>query len=247
MVIHESNLKSGSTNRIAASAAKLILCNDRECDLYQIYPEKSKVVATPTLQPGKTMLTTAKQTFFKEYKVRESVLYLLVFGGSQGSKTINDFIEQNRASLLEKHEDLTIIHLFGMGFPKKQIIVEERYLGIPYTNEIEALFAMATLSLNRAGGASCAELVKYRVPSIYVPYPHGNLEQYDNARMITESGGGYLLEDSKLSSEPKSVIELIEKILGSEDLREEMSSSLKNMGRKDSLDSFILEIEELSK
>ena len=68
--------------------------------------------------------------------------------------------------------------------------------------------------VSRSGAMSVAEIAAVGVPSILVPYPlaAGNHQEF-NARVLTDSGGGILIEDKELTGDwlIKEVKELFKK------------------------------------
>lgn len=248
VIVHESNRKSGSCNRLAAIFSRKILCNDSGCDLYIKYRRKSVAIGTPvdvfnSVEERKNKM----HEFLVKYNLKEDAKYLLVFGGSQGAKIINDFIDMYKDKLLSLDSNLNIIHIFGKKFPERENLIKERYISVPYIEDMRAVLALTTLSISRAGGGTCADMVEYMIPAIYVPYPHGNREQYDNAARIVDAGGGRIVENSHLESSHKDIVSMLQKLLSEENTLAKMRASLKSLKENgNSTDKFVEIIENIA-
>src|SRR5690606_4124993 len=85
------------------------------------------------------------------------------------------------------------------------------YVTLKFLDEMELGYAAADLVISRAGAITCAELAAVGLPSVYVPYPHSNQEQRNNALPVVQAGGGLLVDDDQLTADwiEKHVIELM--------------------------------------
>jgi UDP-N-acetylglucosamine--N-acetylmuramyl-(pentapeptide) pyrophosphoryl-undecaprenol N-acetylglucosamine transferase len=103
-----------------------------------------------------------------------------------------------------------IYHLTGKDqFDKVVAEANERGLNqsknrviLAYHQELYNLLGAADLVISRSGAMSVAEIAAVGLPSILVPYPlaAGNHQEF-NARVLTDSGGGILIEDEKLTGD----------------------------------------------
>lgn len=124
---------------------------------------------------------------------------LLVFGGSQGARSLN-------AATVAAAQALTaagvqILHVYG---PNNTDQVEgitdlPDYHGVAYIDGMDDAYAAADMAVCRAGAMTCAELAAVGLPAVYVPLPIGNGEQRHNAAPVVEAGGGILVDDAQLS------------------------------------------------
>jgi len=131
---------------------------------------------------------------------------LLIFGGSQGARTINMTVLSHLRELLDRFE---VIHLSGeLDWPlvrhnRDQLPKElaSRYHAQPYLHEMGAALASADLVLARAGASSLGEFPLHALPAILVPYPHAWRYQKVNADYLTRRGAAIMLEDHLLNDE----------------------------------------------
>jgi UDP-N-acetylglucosamine--N-acetylmuramyl-(pentapeptide) pyrophosphoryl-undecaprenol N-acetylglucosamine transferase len=168
-----------------------------------------------------------KLTGRKEFGLPRNAKVLLVFGGSKGSRSINQALLNILPRLLKR---IHVIHLTGADqwevvqsmIPNLDSKVNDRYHPFPFLKKrIGAAFAAADLVVCRAGASTLGELPFFGLPAILIPYPHAWKYQYQNAEELVESGGAVILRDEELDSLYKQVEDLI-----SDDL------ILKKMGKR---------------
>ena len=131
---------------------------------------------------------------------------LLVFGGSQGARSVNDAVA---AAFGE--DGPALLHLCGeRDFARlRSLVSRPDYRLLAYTNEFGAALAASDLVLARAGG-SVWEVAAAGKPAILVPYPHATaLHQDKNARYFEAAGGAVVLADAELERMPGLVASLL--------------------------------------
>lgn len=117
---------------------------------------------------------------------------LLVVGGSQGSKVINQTV-LNMATQYKKvlQKEWFIVHVFGRQhfetMPWQAHVDPEFYQPVSYTSQMP-LFLMATdVVLTRGGSSTLHEISYLSKPSIIVPYPYARAHQVHNARVMEKN------------------------------------------------------------
>lgn len=124
---------------------------------------------------------------------------LLVFGGSQGARSLNAATAAAAPDLLAA--GIQILHGFGEKNSDQVAQVRELpgYCAVPYIDGMDDAYAAADLAVCRAGAMTCAELAAVGLPGIYVPLPIGNGEQRFNALPVVDADGGLLVADADLT------------------------------------------------
>jgi len=131
---------------------------------------------------------------------------LLVFGGSQGARSINLAILNELRAFLDRFE---LIHLTGeldwdhVRHRREQLPMDlaARYHAMPYLHEMGAALAAADLVVSRAGASVLGEFPLFGLPALLVPYPHAWRYQKVNADYLTNRGAAVILEDRLLKEE----------------------------------------------
>ena len=78
-----------------------------------------------------------------------------------------------------KNESSGVVQLEGLGGQ----IVTSRF--VSFTDEMNAVLSAADLVITRAGAGAIAEIVRCRIPSILIPYPHAaDNHQFLNAEFL---------------------------------------------------------------
>ena len=124
---------------------------------------------------------------------------VLVFGGSQGARAINDSVRDWVASGLPA--GLHLIWATGpAGYDDYKQWAGTTVVVRPYLSPISDAYAACDLAVTRAGAMTCAELTAWGRPAILVPLPTAAADhQTGNARAIAAAGAGVLLPQLELT------------------------------------------------
>jgi UDP-N-acetylglucosamine--N-acetylmuramyl-(pentapeptide) pyrophosphoryl-undecaprenol N-acetylglucosamine transferase len=197
LVVHEQNALPGIGNKLGARITKRVATS---------FPDTPLRHATYVGLPIRRMISTldreavraeARATFGLDLE-RPT---LLVTGGSQGARNLNNAIAGAEHALAEA--GVQVLHVVG---PKGEATVSRKpgeapYVVLPYVDRMDLAYATADLVLCRSGASSVTEAAAVGLPAVFVPLPIGNGEQALNARPVVEAGGGLLVDDGALTSE----------------------------------------------
>ena len=125
---------------------------------------------------------------------------LLITGGSQGARRVNQAVWSALDSLCERFED--VIHIAGQqGAAGVAQHARDRYSGLAFTDDMPALMARADLVISRAGVGTIAEATAVGLPMILVPGTFGGGHQEENASAMVEAGAAIRIADEELTAE----------------------------------------------
>jgi UDP-N-acetylglucosamine--N-acetylmuramyl-(pentapeptide) pyrophosphoryl-undecaprenol N-acetylglucosamine transferase len=227
MVVHEANPRPGLANRLGARMTDHVFTGHPDASLpnaeYIGIPLRREVATMDRLSLG-----DKARSYFGLESDRPT---LLVFGGSQGARTVNQAALEAAPYL--RAAGIQVLHVIG---PKNTVEVEPppgdpQYVILPYVDRMDYAYAAADLALCRSGAMTCAELTAVGLPAAYVPLPHGNGEQRLNAEPIVRGGGGIMIDDAQLSA--RWIVETLLPILNDPERVMTMSEAASRMGRKD--------------
>ncbi|HWD20664.1 MAG TPA: UDP-N-acetylglucosamine--N-acetylmuramyl-(pentapeptide) pyrophosphoryl-undecaprenol N-acetylglucosamine transferase, partial [Verrucomicrobiae bacterium] len=146
----------------------------------------------------------------------ENAPVLLVMGGSQGARGVNDLVMRVLPQLLAAAPNLQFIHLTGTSDLER---VRAAYAGVkaralvqPFFSEMGTALAAADVAVSRAGASSLAELAARQTPAILIPYPTAaDDHQHHNARAFVQSGAARALAQATATPEQLAgeIIELL--------------------------------------
>lgn len=180
-----------------------------------------------------------------------SGLRLLVFGGSQGSRAINDAMIEALSDLQSKADDLEITHQTGEAEYERvrQAYAEAGLEGVnvrPYISDMVSEFAKSDLIICRAGATTCAELAAAGRASIMIPLPTAaDDHQRKNAEAMAKAGASRMILQKDLSG-PALASEIWE-LLDSTRSIEDMEKAAKSIGRRDAAEATVDLIEEMAR
>ncbi|MEK9146430.1 MAG: UDP-N-acetylglucosamine--N-acetylmuramyl-(pentapeptide) pyrophosphoryl-undecaprenol N-acetylglucosamine transferase, partial [Elusimicrobiota bacterium] len=128
-------------------------------------------------------------------------LVVLVFGGSQGARSLNEDLPPLLAEACVKGPRFQVLHLAG---PAGSAEVQARYasLGAPkaavlgYLDDMALAYAASDLAVCRSGAATLAELAAQALPALLIPFPSAsNDHQAANALRLERAGAARILRE----------------------------------------------------
>jgi UDP-N-acetylglucosamine--N-acetylmuramyl-(pentapeptide) pyrophosphoryl-undecaprenol N-acetylglucosamine transferase len=138
---------------------------------------------------------------------------ILIWGGSQGARSINLAAWRAVPDLLPHAHVLHVVGERDWGMAKDRIRdlraegalpgrLVERYHPVDYLHEAMPLaLAAADLTVARAGASTLGEFTVTRLPSILVPLPFAGVNQARNAEQLVRHGAAVVVDDAKLATD----------------------------------------------
>ncbi len=222
LIIHEQNRVPGTTNRLLARLANQVL---------EAFPGSfnKKVNAKFTGNPLRKQFKGCA-----EHRVHPvgAEINILVVGGSQGAKILNEVVPGTLAAVASKSK-VQIKHQTGTDMQQQ---VESRYKALGVKAEVNAFiedmvsaYQWADLVICRSGAMTVSEVAAAGVPAIFIPLPNAiDDHQTANARYLTDAGAGLLLMQKDLNE--TTLQEHITKVVKQLDA---MSKAAKEVARLD--------------
>ncbi|OBU47254.1 undecaprenyldiphospho-muramoylpentapeptide beta-N-acetylglucosaminyltransferase [Photobacterium phosphoreum] len=190
VVLHEQNAVAGLTNQWLAKIATKVL---------QAFPGafKDKQVVGNPVREDVTLLPAPKQRFAE----RSGPIRVLVMGGSQGARILNQTMPEV-AAILGEH--VTIWHQAGKG---NQQSTEQAYAKETQTphkvtefiDDVAAAYGWADLVVCRSGALTVSELSAAGVGAIFIPFMHKDRQQALNAEHLVACGAAKMIEQPQLT------------------------------------------------
>jgi UDP-N-acetylglucosamine--N-acetylmuramyl-(pentapeptide) pyrophosphoryl-undecaprenol N-acetylglucosamine transferase len=164
---------------------------------------------------------------------------VLVVGGSQGARAVNDAFLSALEHLTGKGKALQGVHQTGEA-DLERVLRAYREKGLPgevfpFIEGMAAAYARADIVVSRAGATTLSELAALGKPSILIPYPHAaNRHQELNARTLVEAGGAEMILQENLSGEV--LADLLVKYMDDRTALAKMAAQVKAVGRPDAVE-----------
>jgi UDP-N-acetylglucosamine--N-acetylmuramyl-(pentapeptide) pyrophosphoryl-undecaprenol N-acetylglucosamine transferase len=168
---------------------------------------------------------------------------LLVTGGSQGARHLNQVVCQALPALLQQcqvlqisgdklfNETQTLAEQYLSGVPEE---TRQRYKLVAYMNEeMPVALQAAEIVLGRSGASMLSELAVLGKPAILVPLPPaiGDSPQETNAAMLADKHAAEVILDNNLK--PELLIERITDILSSKKRLQEIADAIQKLAKPD--------------
>lgn len=231
IAIQEQNAFPGWVTRWACNVAKKV---------FLAYPEAQKYLSKTSYKkiqilgmPIRPIANFRKEDLIMRYGLSAEKPVFVIFGGSQGSRTLNQWMGKIAGPVIEQTGAQVIWQTGVTEWQMRHLRPNGEIPGVkilPYLDPIYDYLAMADLVLCRAGSSTLAEITAFGIPAIMVPYPHAtDNHQEKNARYLEKAGAGICVLENEITDE--GISQKVLDILQNRKKREEMSRASKSLGR----------------
>lgn len=242
-LIQEQNSYPGITNKLLGKKVDTICVAYEGLEKY--FPkEKIKLTGNPIRKD----LLDVEHKHIKgkdAFTLIHSKHTLLILGGSQGARRVNELIE----SKLDYFESLNVQLIWQCGKlyyqQYKQYNKLDHVQVHAFLNNMDMAYAAADIIISRAGASSVSELCVVGKPVIFIPSPNvAEDHQTKNAKSIADKNAAVLIKESDLEGQFES--EFTE-LLNSKEKRENLSKSIKGLALVNATKDIANEVEKLLK
>ena len=208
-LLHESNAFPGRAVKMLAKKTNTILVAFKDAKTRLGNTKNVVVTGTPTKIKKLDLSVDEKNNIIKKLGLEENKPILLVFGGSQGAKAINDaiikIIKENKIQEYQmvwapgpKQYDIIKEELNNSNINIKNIKNVKVY---PYIYNMEEIMNIADLLICRSGAITVTEVAKIGKAAIFVPLPgvSQNHQEY-NARALEKIGAAKIVLNNELEN-----------------------------------------------
>ncbi len=231
-VIHESNAYPGKATKFLNKKLTKILLGFKDAEKF--FDDKTKLVVTgnPTKVKEEKISEEEKRKILQELGLTTTLPTILVFGGSQGAKAINDAMIP---LIKEKKNDKYQI-IWSVG-PKQYDIIKEEFLKndididkikntkiVPYIYNMSEIMNSIDVIVSRSGAMTITEISLVGKPAIFIPLPSMSANrQVDNAKVLEKLGAAKIILNEEVNS--KNLSNAIDELL-------QNPEELKQMGKR---------------
>lgn len=228
LLVYLPNVRPGWAVRMMARLATRVAATTDD-SLPYLPRGKAVVTGYPARQD---FLQAAKEEGRRRLGLDPAAKTLLVSGGSQGARSINNMVADNLPALLDLCQ---LIHLSGAADfdwlkQRRDTLPEDlrpRHHLHAYLTEMPWAMAAADLALTRAGASTLGELPLAGLPAVLVPGPFS--DQAENARYLADHGAAVVLANGRLSD----AIGLVKELLLDDARLKAMSVAMQSLARPD--------------
>ncbi|KAF0860939.1 UDP-diphospho-muramoylpentapeptide beta-N- acetylglucosaminyltransferase [Mixta calida B021323] len=192
VVLHEQNGIAGLTNKWLAKLATKVM---------QAFPgafPHADVVGNP-VRTDVLALSSPEQRL----SGREGPIRVLVVGGSQGARVLNQTLPQVAALMGDR---ITLWHQTGKG-NLPQVMADYEKAGqtqhkiSEFIDDMAAAYAWADVVVCRSGALTVSEVAAAGLPAIFVPFQHKDRQQYWNALPLEKAGAARIFEQPQFTAD----------------------------------------------
>ena len=199
LVLTEADSHLGLANRLLAGRAR------RVCLAFPIAGREGEPYMVTGRPVPRAVLEADRSAARERFGVAGDARCLLVFGGSQGARSIN--LAAVEAFAERGGRDFHVVHITGrrdFAEVEQRLAAAphaDRYTLLPYEPNLGDGLAAADLVLARSGG-SIFEVVAVGRPAILVPFPFATADhQTANAEWMRAGGAATVIADAELNAE----------------------------------------------
>jgi len=231
VLLHEGNVTPGLSTRICKWFAKRITVAFESSRRYYRF-RRVYCTGGPV---RRQIIKAVRGISIQNMGMKQDNKYLLVLGGSQGARSINNLIIELLPDL--SGLNVQIIHICGeRNYDSIKDSAGQSYTNyhlIPYMYNIWDGLAAADLVISRAGATAISEILARGIPSILIPFPYSSeCHQDHNADILKNSGAAIVINEKDLTKE--RLRDEIILILNDKELQQKMKESCKPLVRQDS-------------
>ncbi|MGR3178973.1 MAG: undecaprenyldiphospho-muramoylpentapeptide beta-N-acetylglucosaminyltransferase [Candidatus Anammoxibacter sp.] len=244
-VLIDQNLIPGRMNRLFSRWAKEVYCHFQQSTEWL---GKAKSVVTTGNPIRREILDAKREASAKYLGLSQEKKTILIVGGSQGARVINEIMIDCLPEFEKCAEKLQIIHctgehdLDGVKKAYKQYTIDAYVCS--FLSNVEFAYSMADVIISRAGAGTVTEITAIGLPAILIPYPFAaDNHQYYNALELSKHGAAYLVNQEDFTV--NMAVELVRGLLMDETIRDDMRIKSKKLGKPDAAKLILTRIEKL--
>lgn len=210
VILHESNAFPGKAVKMLAKKANTVLISFEEAREKIKKANKIVYTGTPIHIHKQNYTKNKKIDIIKKLGLQEDKPIVLIFGGSQGAKKINESV----VDLLNKKLNRNYQIMWATG-PKQYDIIKEELEKqgkninnmanakiLPYIYNMEEVMNVCDVIVARSGAMTIAEIAAIGKPSILIPLPNvSQNHQLYNAKVLESVGAANIILNEKITSE----------------------------------------------
>lgn len=248
-VLHESNAYPGRAVKMFAKKATKVLVAFEAAKERLPMAKEVVVTGTPTKVTKIELSSERRKELINELGLHDNLPIVLVFGGSQGAKAINDAI----VGMIKENKINNCQLVWATGKKQYDVIKEELKNNnldienlkncrvLPYIYNMEEMYALCDLVIARSGAMTITELAITCKPAIFIPLPSvGANRQEDNARVAEKIGGAKVILNSEVNY--NNLSEMLNELTADINVLKQMGQNMNKLEIKNVEDKIYKEI-----
>ncbi len=174
---------------------------------------------------------------------------LLVFGGSQGARAINQAMIESLGGLKQRIPGIHIIHQTGQrDYDHVQAAYHQSGISgevHKFIDDMPGTFARSDLLVCRSGASTVAEITAAGKPAVFVPFPRAaDDHQNVNARALERAEAAIVVEESNLGA--AYLVDTIDALLSNPSRLQRMSEAAKSLAHPKAVEEIAAVVQQLA-
>ena len=210
VAVQEQNSHAGLTTRTLSRWARQVHLGFPEARRHMKPGKRTEItnLGNPIRPPDASIDRNAARA---KFGLRNDSVVVLVVGGSQGSRAINEAVLNaiSHAPKLENALAPKLDLLWATGPAHIESIQQRLPAGasewvktVGYINDMPEALAASDVAISRAGAMATAELLAWGIPMILIPLPTAAADhQTHNARALADAGAAVMLIERELTAD----------------------------------------------
>lgn len=250
LMIHDCDAIPGLVSKLVAPRAKIVSVAFESSKSYL----KNKNVICTGNPVRSEFLTITKEQAREKLGLRNKMTVLLT-GGSQGAKTLNETAIKAVQAMVEEYDVQFVIQTGKKKYDEFMKEIKSYFPNYyqntnlvirPYFDEMYYALKSADIVISRAGSLSLSELTLCGAACILVPYPYAAADhQRKNAREAEKMGFALYCEDNDFKRE--KMLELVKSLINNPDYIKIMSKAAFTNSRPQAKEEIINNLVSIAK
>jgi UDP-N-acetylglucosamine--N-acetylmuramyl-(pentapeptide) pyrophosphoryl-undecaprenol N-acetylglucosamine transferase len=238
IMIHEQNSIPGVSNKLLGHFAEKICISMPDAQKF-FKAEKTVLTGNPVRKSIGRLFTEREQKIDQMLDIRN----LLVLGGSQGAKAINNAVLEDLPLLLEAGFNIrmqTGDKDYSRVAEAIKIFPESRVTASAFIDAMDEAYFWADIALCRAGATTVAELAVASLAAVFIPFPEAtHNHQFFNAQQMKNLGAALVLEQKSIK--PGLLASLLKNLCGQSETVKAMSCAASSIAQPDAAENVVKE------
>ncbi len=228
-VVQEQNSFPGLVNRWWGERAAVVFLSFEESKKFFRRQEHLRVVGNPVRG---NLAAGDRRAAAEKWQLAPDRTTLLIFGGSQGARRINELVLE----ILPQLAPLANFQILWAAGPMHFEKIAPAAKNMPnvkivaYIDDMASAYTLADFVLCRAGASTIFELANCGLPSILVPFPFATADhQTFNARALAAAGAARLLVEKELTA--GKLFNAVRELATQAEVRQQMAAAAQKLAR----------------
>lgn len=235
-LLHESNAYPGLAIRLLSRKVDTILVGIENAKNDIKGAKRVVYTGTPTKVKPLNLSLKDKKNILKKTNINNDKKVVLVVGGSQGAKKINDCILD--IIINKKNVNYNLIWATGKGqydsikeeLSNNKMNIEklDNASILPFIYNMDEMLSVSDLVIARSGALTLTELALMGKPAIFIPLPScSSNRQEDNARVFEKNNAAKIILNNEVNGD--NLNEMINSLVKDDNLLKDMSKASNKM------------------